>query len=249
MTKSRDLQTPLKELSRASETANRRSKESQSKKPRNVEILPPEIVISVAVVQPRNRIFHSSFFLVSQIAKRSLTGEFTTISEDASIETAGDGSGTSEVLDAEHNDELVKNSLILSPTLSGTSKITPPSSDAPPTSKATKVSPNGVDKLVHLANRPAEAAIIIGLLRKVQLEAPKSGDANNRYMKILKELAKVIADECYDLPEERVWLMKFLSGKRGVLFLCLLNWISVFCMLVYFNGGRGGGSDSGISPT
>ncbi|CAL1397453.1 unnamed protein product [Linum trigynum] len=218
MTKSRDLQTPLKELSRASETANRRSKESQSKKPRNV-------------------------------AKRSLTGEFTTISEDASIETAGDGSGTSEVLDAEHNDELVKNSLMLSPVLSATSKISPPSSDASLTSKVNKVSPNGADKLVDLANRPAEAAIIIGLLRMVQLDAPESSDANKRYTKILKELAKVVADEYYDLPEERVWLMKFLSGRRGVLFLCLLNWISVFCMLVFFNAGCGAGSDSGIAPT
>ncbi|CAI0626230.1 unnamed protein product [Linum tenue] len=215
MTKSRDLQTPLKELSRASETANRRSKESQSKKPQ-------------------------------KIAKRSLTGEFTTISEDASCEIAGDGSGVSEILDADHSNELVKNSSMLSPALSATSKIAPPSSDTPLTSKANKVSDNGANKL---ADRPAEAAIIIGLLRKVQSEAPKSVDANNGYKKILEELIKVVVHEYCALPEERDWLTKLLSWKRGVVFLSLLIWSFVVCILVFFNAGYGGGSVSGIAPT
>ncbi|CAN1195099.1 hypothetical protein LINPERPRIM_LOCUS17805 [Linum perenne] len=216
MKKATGNQTPLKELSRPSDAANRRSKESQSKK-------------------------HQ------KIAKRSLVGEFATISEDASSETVDDLSCFSEILDADHNDELIMNSLVLSPALSSTSESYSP---VPLKSEVNNVTYDGTNGLVEPNIRPSEADLVVNLLRKVQSETPESADANNRYKKILEQLIKVIIDEYLALPEETDWLMKLLSWKRGVVFLCFLTWSFLVCMLMLVSFDPGcGGYDCRLRPT
>ncbi|CAN0855342.1 hypothetical protein LINGRAHAP2_LOCUS6181 [Linum grandiflorum] len=220
MTKAKDNHTPLKHLSRASDAANRLSKESHS--------------------QPKKH---------QKIAKRSLVGEFTTISEDASSEITEDLSCFSEILEADDNDELIKNSLVLSPALSSTSEVAP-SSHVPLRIEVNSVTYDGTNGLVGPDIRLLEADHIVNLLRKVQSEAPESVNANNRYKKILEELVRVILDEYCALPEETDWLMKLLSWKRGVVFLCFLTWSFVVCMLMLVSFDPGcGGYDCRLPPT
>ncbi|KAK1591614.1 hypothetical protein Q3G72_010434 [Acer saccharum] len=221
----KEYQTPQKEHSRPSDFVNLRSKESQSKKTKNV---------------PKKNLY---------AAFRRLSVEFP---PEITKEPA-DFSPISEVSDSDCNSKFAQGlELALVPSLSASSEpfllsdLTPSSTITVDKDELYDLSPD------HDRSKfgSVEADVVVSFLKRARHQVSNSVDTDTQSKKLLDALITTVADELsYAAPAKRDdRLIELVSMKTRVMFACFLIWILVVLM-IFFLGPGSGQSYIGPLPT
>ncbi|KAK3188263.1 hypothetical protein Dsin_027824 [Dipteronia sinensis] len=218
----KEYQTPQKEHSRSSDLANRRSKESQSKKTTNV---------------PKKNL---------NAAFRSLSVEFPPeiTKEPADFSPISDSDCNSKFAQGLE--------LALAPSLSASSEpllfsdLTPSSTITVDKDELYDLSPD------HHRSKfgSVEAVVAVSFLNRARHQVSNSVDTDTQSKKLLDALITTVVDELsYAAPAKRDdRLIELVSMKTRVVFACFIIWILVVLM-IFFLGPGSGQSYIGPLPT
>lgn len=97
----------------------------------------------------------------------------------------------------------------------------------------------------HKIDGYVEVDIVSSFLEKVRNQVVNSADAEKQSKKLVDALMKVVLEECYD---ERTFCADLVSGRRRILFLCILLCSGILSLLFSF-GLLSDGSYHGLLPT
>ncbi|KAJ4721989.1 Alanine--tRNA ligase [Melia azedarach] len=212
----KDCQTPQKEQSRQLDFANRRSKDSQLKKPQKVT----------------KKSLSAAFRSVSEEFSREITNEPVEFSPIA------------EVSDAIFNGQIDE-SFALDPSPSAPpepfnfSELTASSTVTVNRNELSDLSPDRHQFIKSNGSNTGsvEADVLAKLLKETRLQVLNSVDVDTKSKQLLDSLIKFVVDEFYTIPEENDRSAELVSMKRRIAFTWFLIWIPAALLFFFLNSG------------
>ncbi|CAK7336764.1 unnamed protein product [Dovyalis caffra] len=191
-----------------------------------------------------------------KIAKKSLDGMFTSVTEVVSPEISkesSDFSPISEISDVKQSSQTEEISLLdLNAALSAWTD-TFPLSDPIPSSEISTITDEsdciesyGLSKPCGSKIGPVdtwEADVVEKLFKEAKIDQVLNSDIRSK--KLLDALTKAVIDYYDTLPQEKDWMVDLVSMKWRIVCLCFLIWSFVVSIIFLFGSGLGRGSSAG----
>ncbi|KAE8076656.1 hypothetical protein FH972_015292 [Carpinus fangiana] len=209
----KEHQTPRKDYARPSELANRRSKDSSSKKLQKIT----------------KKSLNAAFTSVSE-------------DDLESSKESVDLSSISEIADFDHSGEIAESFLMAeNPSLFGSSESSI-ASDLTPSSKITADMQEpgqlyGTIEPTGLKIGSVELEIVVDILKRNRTQVLNSSDVDPQSKKILDALIEIVIEEFYNRPKERDRFAELVSIKIQIVILFFFLWMLAMAVAFFFGSG------------